>query len=251
MIVEEPIPKSLLWPITTGANSAMNQSEFIAVTRNLLKAKEKSRVCKVRLVLLLIGCETGARFLSQSLSVATTIALLLSIVINILKSALLVYAILISGHCAWEVRMVHRSVLIALRDMKETFVEGKTITLFSWNNWISYTNDIFSEKWNKVMLRCYHLNGKANVFFKVKIGLQLISCQSTNWCQKTYCVAYFVVVCLASLVNHWVQEETAQGVNATIIPMYVTQQLDDVWIVSTIPQDFIVKDVRMELGAMH
>ena len=226
----------------------MNQSEFIAVTCNLLKAREKSRVYKVRLVLLLIGCKTGARFLSQSLSVATTIALLPSIV---KWNLLLVNVILISGHCVWEVRMVHRSVLIALRDMKETFVEGKTISLFSWNNWISYTNDIFSEKWNKVMLRCYHLNGKANVFFKVKIGLQLISCQSTNWCQKTYCVAYFVVVCLASLVNHWAQEETAQGVNATITPMYVTQQLDDVWIVSTIPQDFIVKDVRMELGAMH
>ena len=36
--------------------------------------------------------------------------------------------------------------------MKETFVEGKTITLFSWNNWIVFTTDIFSEKWNKVML---------------------------------------------------------------------------------------------------
>ena len=34
------------------------------------------------------------------------------------------------------------------------------------------------------MLRCYHLNGKANGFVKVKIRLQFISSQSTNWCQK-------------------------------------------------------------------
>ena len=44
MIVEKPNPKLLLRPITTGANSAMNQSEFLAITCNLLKAREKSRV---------------------------------------------------------------------------------------------------------------------------------------------------------------------------------------------------------------
>ena len=38
--VEKPKPKQLLPPITTGANSAMNQSEFLAVTCNLLKARE-------------------------------------------------------------------------------------------------------------------------------------------------------------------------------------------------------------------
>ena len=44
MIVEKPKPWQLLRPITTGANSAMNQSEFLAITCNLLKAREKSRV---------------------------------------------------------------------------------------------------------------------------------------------------------------------------------------------------------------
>ena len=33
-------------PITTGANRAMNESEFQAITCNLLKAQEKSRVMK-------------------------------------------------------------------------------------------------------------------------------------------------------------------------------------------------------------
>ena len=58
------------YQITTRANSAMNQSEFLAITCNLLKAREKSRVRGV------IGfgfashwLKTGARFLSQSLSV--------------------------------------------------------------------------------------------------------------------------------------------------------------------------------------
>ena len=40
MTVEKP--KQLLRPFTTGANSAMNQSEFLAVTCNSLKAREKS-----------------------------------------------------------------------------------------------------------------------------------------------------------------------------------------------------------------
>ena len=44
MTVEKPKPKQLLRPITTGANSAMNQSQFLAITCNLLKAQEKSRV---------------------------------------------------------------------------------------------------------------------------------------------------------------------------------------------------------------
>ena len=42
MTVEKPKPKQLLRPITTGANSLMNQSQFLAVTWNLLKAREKS-----------------------------------------------------------------------------------------------------------------------------------------------------------------------------------------------------------------
>ena len=42
MTVEKP--KQLLRPITTGAGSAMNQSQFLAITCNSLEAREKSRV---------------------------------------------------------------------------------------------------------------------------------------------------------------------------------------------------------------
>ena len=44
MTVEKLKPKQLLRPITTGTNSAMNQSQFLAITCNLLEAREKSRV---------------------------------------------------------------------------------------------------------------------------------------------------------------------------------------------------------------
>ena len=44
MTVEKPKPKLLLRPITTGADSAMNQSQFLAIKCNSLKAREKSRV---------------------------------------------------------------------------------------------------------------------------------------------------------------------------------------------------------------
>ena len=44
MTVEKPKPKQLLPPIRTGADSAMNQSQFLAITCNSLKAQEKSRV---------------------------------------------------------------------------------------------------------------------------------------------------------------------------------------------------------------
>ena len=44
MTVEELKPKHLLRPITIGTNSAMNQSQFLAITCNLLEAREKSRV---------------------------------------------------------------------------------------------------------------------------------------------------------------------------------------------------------------
>ena len=40
----KPKPKQLLRPITTGAESAMNQSQFLAITCNSLEAREKSRV---------------------------------------------------------------------------------------------------------------------------------------------------------------------------------------------------------------
>ena len=44
MTVEKPKPKQLLRPITTGARSAMNQSQFLVTTSNSLEAREKSRV---------------------------------------------------------------------------------------------------------------------------------------------------------------------------------------------------------------
>ena len=44
MTVEKPKPKQLLRPITTVAESAMNQSNFLAITCNSLEAREKSRV---------------------------------------------------------------------------------------------------------------------------------------------------------------------------------------------------------------
>ena len=44
MTVEKPKPKQLLRPITTGVGSAMNQSQFVAIICNSLKAREESRV---------------------------------------------------------------------------------------------------------------------------------------------------------------------------------------------------------------
>ena len=44
MTVEKPKPKQLLRPITTGADSAMNQSQFLPITCNSLELQEKSRV---------------------------------------------------------------------------------------------------------------------------------------------------------------------------------------------------------------
>ena len=44
MTVEKPKPKQLLRPITTGADSTMNQSQFLAITCNSLKARKILRV---------------------------------------------------------------------------------------------------------------------------------------------------------------------------------------------------------------
>ena len=44
MTVEKPKPRQLLRPIKPGTNSAMNQSQFLAMTCNPLEAREKSRV---------------------------------------------------------------------------------------------------------------------------------------------------------------------------------------------------------------
>ena len=43
MTVEKPKLKQLLRPITTGADSAMNQSQFLPITCNSLEARETSR----------------------------------------------------------------------------------------------------------------------------------------------------------------------------------------------------------------
>ena len=42
--VEKPMQKLRLQPTTTGVNSEMKQSESLPIIRNLLKAREKSRV---------------------------------------------------------------------------------------------------------------------------------------------------------------------------------------------------------------
>ena len=41
MTVEKPKPKQLLQPITTAADSAMNQSQFLAISCNSLEARKK------------------------------------------------------------------------------------------------------------------------------------------------------------------------------------------------------------------
>ena len=73
MTVEKPKAKQVLRPITT-MNSAMNQSQFLAITCNSLEAREKLRVLGA------IGfgfashwLKTGATLLSKSLSVAIAI----------------------------------------------------------------------------------------------------------------------------------------------------------------------------------
>ena len=43
MTVEKPKPKQLVRPITTGTNSAMNRSQFLAIICNSIEAREKSR----------------------------------------------------------------------------------------------------------------------------------------------------------------------------------------------------------------
>ena len=44
MTVEKRKPKQLPRPITTGTDSSMNQSQFLAITCNSLEAREKSRI---------------------------------------------------------------------------------------------------------------------------------------------------------------------------------------------------------------
>jgi len=73
MTVEKPKPKQLLRPITTGANSATSQSQFLAITYNLLKAREKSPVHGAIGFGYASHRQTGASLLSQSLSAAIAI----------------------------------------------------------------------------------------------------------------------------------------------------------------------------------
>ena len=42
MTLKKPKPKQVLRPITTGANSAMNQSQFLKITSTSLEMLEKS-----------------------------------------------------------------------------------------------------------------------------------------------------------------------------------------------------------------
>ena len=42
--MEKPIPTKILRPIIRGVDVVVNQSEFLAITRNLLKARRKFRV---------------------------------------------------------------------------------------------------------------------------------------------------------------------------------------------------------------
>ena len=44
MTVEKPKPKQLLRPITIGAGTVMNQSQFVAITCDSHEVREKSRV---------------------------------------------------------------------------------------------------------------------------------------------------------------------------------------------------------------
>ena len=44
MTVEKPITKLLLRPVTTAEDRGVDQPEFLAIRRNLLKARQKSRV---------------------------------------------------------------------------------------------------------------------------------------------------------------------------------------------------------------
>ena len=66
MTVEKPKPKQLLRPITTGAGSAMNQSQFLAITCNSLDVWEKSRVHGA------IGFGFASHWLENCLAIAIT-----------------------------------------------------------------------------------------------------------------------------------------------------------------------------------
>jgi len=57
--VEKPKLKQLFRPITTGTNSGMNQSQFLAIICNSLEAREKSRVHGV------IGCGFASHWLKN------------------------------------------------------------------------------------------------------------------------------------------------------------------------------------------
>ena len=79
MIVEKPKPKQLLRPITIGAASAMNQSQFLAITCNSLEAREKSQVHgAIGFVFASHWLKIGATLLNQPLSVIWPLSCLIS-----------------------------------------------------------------------------------------------------------------------------------------------------------------------------
>ena len=68
MTVEKQMAKCLLRPITSGANSTMNQSEYLTITRDLLKAREESAYK----VSLLWFCFSSVKLLCETLKSITT-----------------------------------------------------------------------------------------------------------------------------------------------------------------------------------
>ena len=74
MTVEKAKPKQLLRPITTGATSVVNQSQYPAISCNSLKEREKSRVHgAIGFGFACHWLKIGASLLSQSLSKAIAI----------------------------------------------------------------------------------------------------------------------------------------------------------------------------------
>ena len=93
MTVEKPNQSNyVLRPITTGTNSAMNQSQFLAITCNSPEAREKSQVhSAIGLGFASHWLKPGATLLSQSLSIAIAIAINVITFDSHLKTALIQY----------------------------------------------------------------------------------------------------------------------------------------------------------------
>ena len=114
MTVEKTKPKQWLWPITTGADSAMNQS---SVTHPK-GGKNHAYMVRLVLVLILIGWKTGENLLSQSLSAAIAITLLLSTVI---------WKLLYWTHIFWSIHSL-RKIRKSAKSLKSFLKRFFTIT---------------------------------------------------------------------------------------------------------------------------